>query len=205
MKFLHRPDLFCWSEFNPDRNLDFHSYLWVRGPGANVAVDPLRLTDHDAEHVQREGGIAWIYLTNADHVRDAAEVARRFGARIAAPAAEKDLADYADLPVERWLDPGETLDNGIRCLAMAGSKTPGELAFLLPGNDTAICGDLVRGQRAGRLNLLPDAKLTDKKAAIEAVRHLAERPGLETVLVGDGWPVFGTARSALARLLAEVD
>ena len=35
MKQLHRKDLFGWSEFNKERNLDFHSVLWVR-EGGNV-------------------------------------------------------------------------------------------------------------------------------------------------------------------------
>ena len=45
MKRLHRPDLYGWSDFNEDRNIDFHSVLWVRGSG-NVAIDPLPLRAH---------------------------------------------------------------------------------------------------------------------------------------------------------------
>ncbi|MEO1899160.1 MAG: MBL fold metallo-hydrolase, partial [Methylococcales bacterium] len=33
MKQLHRSDLFGWSEFNQDRNIDFHSVLWLRESG----------------------------------------------------------------------------------------------------------------------------------------------------------------------------
>ena len=39
MKQLHRKDLFGWSVFNPERNLDFNSVLYVR-EGGNVLVDP---------------------------------------------------------------------------------------------------------------------------------------------------------------------
>ena len=46
MKRLHKQNLFCWSEFDEDRNIDFHSYLWVRDEG-NVVIDPLPLTEHD--------------------------------------------------------------------------------------------------------------------------------------------------------------
>ena len=35
MKRLHRPHLFGWSVFNEDRNIDFHSTVWVR-PEGNV-------------------------------------------------------------------------------------------------------------------------------------------------------------------------
>jgi glyoxylase-like metal-dependent hydrolase (beta-lactamase superfamily II) len=205
MKHLHRPDLFCWSVFDAARDVDFNGFLWVREPGGNIAFDPMEIGDHDARHIEQEGGVGWVYLTNADHVRAAAAFRTRFGARIAAPASERHLPEFAGLDVDRWLQPDERMDNGIRVLAMAGSKTPGELAFLLPGNDTAICGDLVRGQRAGSLNLLPDAKLSDRGAALASVRHLAGRPGLAAVLVGDGWSVFRDAPSVLAELLALVD
>ena len=42
MKRLHRPNLYGWSVFNPDRDIDFHAVLWVRADG-NIAfsVDQL--------------------------------------------------------------------------------------------------------------------------------------------------------------------
>jgi len=203
MKSLHRPDLFAWTVFNPERNLDFHGYLWTRGGTGNVAFDPLPLTEHDAAHIEREGGIAWIYLTNADHVRATAAVAARFGARIVAPVGERHLPELRDLPVARWLEPDEEDPvTGLLCLAMNGSKSPGELAFVLPGRDTAICGDLVRGPRGGSLDLLPAGKLSDRAAAITSVRRLLAVPGLDAVLPGDGHPVFRDAQVVLAELLA---
>jgi hypothetical protein len=40
MKSLHRPDLYCWSAFDADRNVDFHSIAWVR-PEGNILLDTL--------------------------------------------------------------------------------------------------------------------------------------------------------------------
>jgi glyoxylase-like metal-dependent hydrolase (beta-lactamase superfamily II) len=204
MKQLHRPDLFSWSQFDTARNVDFHGYLWVRPAAGSVAFDPMPLTDHDQRHIESLGGVAWVYLSNADHVRAAAWFRDHFHARIAAPAGDRHLPEFAGLAVDLWLEPGVTLDDGVRCLDMQGSKTPGELAFLLPGGDTVVCGDLVRGQRAGHLNLLPDAKLRDKSAAVASVRTLAALPQLDAVLVGDGWPVFRGGRQVLAELLASL-
>jgi len=70
MKQLHRKDLFGWSEFNKERNLDFHSVLWVRD-GGNVLIDPLPMSEHDHSHLQRLGGVNFIVITNSDHCRDA--------------------------------------------------------------------------------------------------------------------------------------
>lgn len=197
MKRLHRPDLYGWSEFNPDRNIDFHSVLWTR-PQGNVAVDPLPLSAHDKAHLAELGGVALIVLTNSDHVRDAPDIAAELGAEVWGPAGERD-----SFPVDcgRWLEDGDEVVPGLRALSLAGSKTPGELALLLE-DTTLITGDLVRAHEGGRLCLLPDAKLGDRSAAIESARRLAALPGIEAVLTGDGWPVFRDGSTRLHELVA---
>ena len=87
---------------------------------------------------------------------------------------------------------------------MRGSKTAGELTLLLPDEQTVITGDLVRGQRAGALNLLPDVKLVDKQAAIESVARLCALTGLCNVVVGDGFGAFGNGDTLLAALHARL-
>jgi hypothetical protein len=67
-----------------------------------------------------------------------------------------------------------------------------------------VVGDLIRGQRAGRLNLLPDVKLGDKALALASLGALARRSSIEAVLVGDGWPVFRGGSAALLELWNDV-
>jgi Metallo-beta-lactamase superfamily len=195
MKALHRPDLYGWSHFDEARNIDFHSVLWVRS-GGNVAVDPLPLSAHDAAHLRALGGVAWVVVTNSEHLRGARALLQEHGARLAGPRGEQ--AGFP-VPCERWLSDGEELVPGLRALELHGSKTPGELALLLE-ETTLITGDLVRGQVGGRLNLLPDAKLKDPAAARASVRGLLRFPRVDAVLVGDGWPVFRHGRAALEEL-----
>lgn len=197
MKRLHRPDLYGWSEFNPDRNLDFHSVLWVRD-GGNVAIDPLPLSAHDRAHLDQLGGVAVIVVTNSDHTRAAAALADATGADLCAPAGERDTFPIA---CTRWLGDGDEVVPGLRALALDGSKTPGELALVLDGT-TLITGDLVRAHEGGRLTVLPDAKLADRARAVASVRRLAALPDLDAVLPGDGWPVFRGGGAALAELAA---
>lgn len=197
MKHLHRVDLRMWSVFDQSRDVDFNSLVWCRD-GGNVLVDPLPLSAADLAQLEELGGASVVVITNSDHVRDAAELARRFGAELAGPAAERDTFPFA---CDRWLRDGDEARPGLRVFEMEGSKTPGELALLLD-ESTLITGDLVRGQRGGSLNLLPDAKLADKAAALSSVRRLAELPKVDAVLVGDGWPLFAGGRGCLARLLA---
>ncbi|HXD06427.1 MAG TPA: hypothetical protein VN680_10280 [Burkholderiaceae bacterium] len=194
MKSLHRPDLFAWSQFDESRDIDFNSVAWVR-PGGNVLVDPLPMSEHDRAHLERLGGAALVIVTNSDHARAAQGVAQQWHARLCGPSAERDRFP---LPCDDWLGDGDEPVPGLRVLEMQGSKTPGELALVLDGT-TLITGDLVRAQVAGRLNLLPDAKLVDRALAVASVRRiLQEHPQIEVVLVGDGWPVFHDGARSLA-------
>jgi len=197
VKRLHRPDLWSWSRFDEARNVDFHGLLWVR-PGGNVAIDPLPQTAHDRRHLESLGGAATIVITNSDHVRGAVELADATGALLLGPAGER--AGFP-IPCHRYLEDGDEVVAGLVALALDGSKTPGELALLLEGS-TLITGDLVRANRGGALDLLPDARLADRGAALASLRRLAGLPGIEAVLVGDGWPVFRGGAAALAELLA---
>lgn len=199
MKSLHRPDLYSWSVFDEARNVDFHALCWVR-PAGNVLIDPLPLSPHDEAHLRDLGGAAHIVLTNSDHTRAAQAIAAWSGAHILGPVAERDTFPF---PCDGWLGEGEEVVPGLRCVALEGSKTPGELALVLEGT-TLITGDLVRAHRAGALMMLPDAKLVDRARAVESVRRLAELPGIEAVLVGDGWQVFSGGDTLLRALAARI-
>jgi hypothetical protein len=200
VKRLHRPDLWGWSRFDEGRNLDFHSVLRV-SPGGNVAIDPLPLTPHDREHLTELGGVATIVITNSDHVRGAAELAGQTGARVLAPAGERERFP---IPCHGFVADGDEVAPGLVAIALDGSKTPGELALVLDGS-TLVTGDLVRAHRGGGLDLLPGAKLADRAAALRSLRRLAGLPGIEAVLVGDGWPVFRQGGQALRELLAAAE
>ncbi len=203
MKRLHRPDLYSWSVFNEDRNIDFHGLVWVRsaqGKPENVVIDPLPMTPHDRAHLEALGGAAVIVVTNSDHVRDAIELKARTGARLYGPAGEKE-----GFPVEcdAYLGDGDVVVPGLTALALEGSKTPGELALLLE-ETTLVTGDLVRAHEGGKLTLLPAPKLRDAALARSSLARLAALPHVEAVLPGDGWPVFRDGRRALAELVSSV-
>ena len=195
MKQLHRKDLFGWSEFNPERNLDFHSVLLVRADG-NVLIDPLPLSAHDQNHLRLLGGAKFIIVTNSDHCRDAFHIAKVTGAVIYAPASEQNSLPFA---CEHWLHDKEEIVPGLVAYQLGGSKTPGELALVLE-DSTLITGDLIRCHIAGELCMLPEAKLTDVIQAKQSVQRMADLPGIKTVLVGDGWHVFNQGGEMLNAL-----
>jgi glyoxylase-like metal-dependent hydrolase (beta-lactamase superfamily II) len=197
MKTLHLANLFTWSVFDAERNVDFNSIAWIRAQG-NVLIDPLPLSVHDWSHLHNLGGASTIVITNSDHIRAAQDIAEKTGAQILGPQAEQETFP---IPCDRWLKDGEEVVPGLKVLELHGSKTPGELALVLE-DVTLITGDLVRAHRANELMLLPDAKLKDKAAAIASVLRLADLEQIETVLVGDGWPVFQNGHRYLQALMA---
>ena len=200
MKRLHRPDLFSWSVFDTARNIDFHGILWTR-EGGNVLIDPMPMSAHDQAHLEELGSASIIVITNSDHARDASAIATRTGAVIVGPAGEKDGFPIA---CERWLSDGDEVVPGLRVFALAGSKTPGELALLLE-DTTLITGDLVRAHEGGRLCTLPAGKLSDALLASASIARLADLENVEAVLPGDGWPVFSNGSKALQDLAESLD
>ena len=200
MKRLHRDDLFGWSVFDESRNIDFHGLAWVRDSG-NMLVDPVPMSAHDEAHLRKLGGAATIVLTNSDHTRDAVGLAEKFGAKILGPRGERD---GFPIQCDGWLGQDDAVVPGLVVHEVAGSKTPGELALVLEGT-TLVTGDLIRAHEGGRLCLVPDVKLADPNAARSSARRLASLPGIEAVLVGDGWPVFRHGAEALRELVDSFD
>ncbi|MGY8869607.1 MAG: hypothetical protein ACKVJE_04115 [Pseudomonadales bacterium] len=199
MKTLHKNNFYCWSVFDEDRNIDFHSYVWVR-PQGNIVFDPLPQTEHDKQHLLSMGEVSHILISNSDHVRDAQALAAKTGAQICGPEAEK-----GNFPIEcdQWLSADSKLLDGLDVYSVSGSKTEGELAFVVEG-DTLITGDLVRAHSGGKLCILPDGKLQDKGHAVSSIKQLAAIRGITAVLPGDGWPIFREGDAALAELVASL-
>ncbi|MBO3462469.1 MBL fold metallo-hydrolase [Aetokthonos hydrillicola Thurmond2011] len=199
MKLLHRPDLYSWSSFDKERNIDFNSIAWIR-PEGNVLIDPLPLSAHDHEHLNSLGSVKWIVVTNSDHIRAAKEISHVTNAQVAAPSAEQDSFP---IPCFNWLSEGNQLVPGLEVIELHGSKTPGELALLLE-KTTLITGDLVRSHQPGKLTILPAPKLSDRQQAVTSVHRLAKISDIETVLVGDGWSVFRNGSLLLNELAASL-
>src|ERR1700730_1675025 len=113
-----------WSRWRPDRSLDFNSWF-VRGDGVNVAIDPLEPDAEDTKQIEEMGGVDWAIVTNRDHERASATFVERFGAKVAAGAAD---ADALTVRVTQRLGDGD-LCHGWRVIELEGFKTRGEIAL----------------------------------------------------------------------------
>jgi len=195
LKKLHRPDLFGWSVFNRERNIDFHGTLWVH-PAGNVLIDPLPLNEHDENHLDSLGGAAHLIITNSDHVRDAARILLFTGAKSWGPFAEKEQFPF---DCDGWLKDGDKPVSNVEVFCMEGSKTPGELAILID-ETTLVTGDIIRCHEGGRLCMLPEEKLKNRELAVNSIKRIAGVKSIEAVIPGDGWPIFKNGHDALIEL-----
>ena len=199
MKKLHRSDLYGWSVFDTERNIDFNGTLWVSSLG-NVLIDPVPLIEHDKKHLENLGGAAHVIITNSDHVRDTKKILLFTGAKCWGPLAEKERFP---LDCDGWLEDGDKPISGIEVFSFNGSKTPGELAILID-ETTLITGDLIRAHEGGRLCMIPDAKLKNRELAVESIKRMASKKGIQAVIPGDGWPVFQNGHEALLELAGKL-
>ena len=199
MKKLHRSDLYCWSEFDIERNIDFNGILWVNSCG-NVLIDPVPLKDYDKKHLESLGGASHIIITNSDHIRDSKSISLLTGAKCWGPLAEKEKFPFE---CDGWLMDGDQPIKGIDVFSLEGSKTEGELAILIEKN-TLVTGDLIRSHEGGRLCMLPDEKLQNRRLAVESIKRMASIKGIQAVIPGDGWPVFNYGHEALLELSNQI-
>jgi len=181
--------IFMWSAWQPGPNVFFNS-CFIETQDGNLIVDPLPLSEADAAQIDERGGAAWLVITNRDHERDAKAVAARFGAKIAASVADAALLGVT---VDRTLNEGEEI-GGAHVLSFDGLKTAGEIALHFRAKKTAIAGDALWGDVAGKLRLGP--KLADAGRAALSLRRLAATR-VENLLIGDGQCVFGGATDVL--------
>jgi glyoxylase-like metal-dependent hydrolase (beta-lactamase superfamily II) len=175
-----------------------------------VLVDPLvpadpveaerfwRALDRDLERV---GGSPSVLLTVYWHARSAREVAARYpGTRVhASDAARDEMAKRTD--VTDWLAPGDALPGGI-----TAHPTPyrGEVVYWLPTHAALVPGDVLLGDRAGGIRVVPESWLGEgvtREQVREALLPLLDLR-VERVLVSHGAPVLSGGREALARALA---
>ena len=196
MKRLHRPDLFAWSSFDESRNIDFSSVAWIRAEG-NVLIDPLPMTEHDRAHLLSLGGASHIVVTNSDHTQGAQGLAQQLSATLYGPRAERERFPVAVRPVaRRRRRTGARLAHARNARQQDARRTcaragPNDADHRRPC--ARSCG--------GRTEPAPDAKLADRARALASVKRIVdEYPQIETVLVGDGWPVFHDGARALAAI-----
>lgn len=126
-----RPDLYQTRTDSPFPGLTTHAYLWTGAPNGNVLFySPA--TDSEFDAIAALGGVTDQYLSHLDEAGPMlGEIARRFGSRLHAPAADApDIARHATIDVllsARGVDA-----NGVEVIPTPGHSA-GSTCYLVHG------------------------------------------------------------------------
>lgn len=171
-----------WSWFSPEKQLDFNGLLLAVGEH-RIVVDPPPLTTEESALLRRGGPIDYIVVTNRDHLREAATFQKDWPCHLYVP--ELDAPQMDVTPTRRYKD-GELLPGGIWAVHLRDQKSPGECAlFIQQGGGIMIVGDALIGKPPGSLSMLPAEKYADLRLAKDGLRRLLKYQ-FDTILVGDG-------------------
>ena len=193
------PNIWEWSWFSEDKQLNFNGHLLTVGEH-RILVDPPPMTASDVAFAQQGGPVDYILLTNRDHEREAAQLREQFHCTVIVP--ELDAKEMALTP-DRTCKDGELLPGGIWVIQLAHQKSPGESAlFLDTGKGILIVGDAVIGHPEGNVRHLPPERYTDINQAREGLRRLLKY-NFDSLIVGDGTSIVTGAKPILEQMLAQ--
>ncbi len=130
MRKVH-DDLWETRTHSPSPHYSTHAYLWAAGPARNVLFYSVP-GDAEFDQIAALGGISDQYLSHRDEAGPAlAQIARRFGTRLHAPAAELlEIGQHAhiDVPLaSRHVDA-----NDVEIIPTPG-HSPGSTCYLVNG------------------------------------------------------------------------
>lgn len=191
------PNIWQWSWFSAEKQLDFNGLLLTVGEH-RVIVDPPPLSAEQKSQLKRLGRVDYIVVTNRDHARESEACRREFGCHLYVP---QDDAAQMEVKVTRTYRDGELLPGGIWAVHLKDQKSPGESAlYLQQAKGVMIVGDALIGKPAGAVSMLPSEKFADAMKAKEGLRRLLKYE-FQALLVGDGASILSNAKAAVAQFL----
>ena len=184
------PNLFRWSEFSDEKQLNFNGY-YLANREESVIIDPPGLNNDGMSELKKRvadharSPLKAILLTNVHHDRASLKFKEVFHIPIYIHDNDKDLLDFT--PDHTFKD-DEILFCGLKVIHLKNQKSPGESAFLLEDQKQLFVGDALIGKTPGELSLLPPEKYKDIHTAKEALKVL-QSLNIDDLLLGDGEPI----------------
>ena len=188
------PGVFHWRTKHPSIGAEVDSH-YIAGSG--TAIDPLL----PAEGIEwfEDRGIERIVLSNRHHLRQAPELAERFGCPILCH--EAGLHQFEDGPAVRGFAFGERLAADVVALEM-GAICPEDTVLLIEGGGGALlfADSVIHYDEVG---FVPDSLIGEdpegvKREARERCAALLDQ-NFEALLFAHGEPLADGAREALRR------
>jgi len=185
---------YAWSAFNPEKKFNFNGHILRTGAGT-VIVDPVPFSADDLAYLEAAGlKPDALVITNRNHLRSSAEVIRRWTIPTFIHTLE---VESAGIKPERTVQDGDAI-HGLVVVHLPG-KSPGEIALYWPERRALLVGDALIAP-AGKLKTVPVEKQEDP-VALKRSLELLRTYDFDHLLVGDGDPVLGDAKSAVVAYL----
>jgi metallo-beta-lactamase superfamily protein len=191
------PGILVWQAYDSKSKADLFSTALTTQAGVYV-VDPIPLASHGLRTLRAQAEAAGIFVTNANHVRAAAEFARTLSIPI---LAHGELCGTPDFPPATGVQDGEEFSPGLTTVALAGGPA-GEMALHYNNNGGAmILGDALINFEPHGFGVLPAKYCQDATLLRRSLSKLLDYT-FERMLFAHGTPILTKARTQLAQLLA---
>jgi len=195
-----KADVWMWSVFSEEKDLDFNGYLIQTSDNQSFIVDPPCAGPDVLNGFTPLPKVEFIFLTNADHERASVDFRERLGIPIYIHEADASLLS---LKPDFTVQDGHELANGWQVIHLPNQKTPGETALYHLQQRTLILGDALIGKPFQKLSLLPSEKYRDRHAALSTLHERLSGLDVQVLLLGDGDPIMLNAGSTLKDTLIE--
>lgn len=186
-------DVHRWNSWHTEWKIDFSSYAVISTAGVWF-LDPIHPGPTLAKKLRALGDPVGIFLTNANHERDADWFRREFEIQI---YAHEKAVPECDLKVDVPVVDGEKLPGELRVIYLPGAG-PGECGLL--HNTTLMLGDALIHPKNKPVERLPDAYCEDPRQLARSLQKLRELD-FDNVTFAHGEPVLGNAARELASLV----
>lgn len=185
---------YCWSAFNAEKKFNFNGHI-VRTAAGTVIVDPVPFSVDDLAYIEAAGlKPDALVITNRNHLRERESVLKRWNIPTVLHILE---GKEAGIVPEKTVSDGDFV-HGLVCVHLPG-KSPGEIALYWPERRLMLVGDALIAP-GGRLKTVP-AEKQDDPATLKRSLELLRSYDFDHLLVGDGDPLLGDAKTAVIAFL----
>lgn len=187
--------LVFWQGYDASVKTDLSSNAFLTHQGF-VLVDPIPLANEAFEELTGISKIAAIFLTSANHGRDALDFKAKTDSRI---YAHTDAKSEIAIAVDEWLHCDSSVA-GLRAIRLPGFA-PGETALYSPAaGGTMMMGDALINLDATGFTILPGKYCDAPKLGRESLRKLLQFD-FEVMTFAHGLPIIQGAKQKLELLL----
>jgi len=190
------PNLWLWQAFDPAVKTDLFSTAALSG-NALFLIDPIRLALAPLEKLLDGRQAGGILVSNANHVRGSAELAR--ACMVPIYCAPETVGEFEGVEVVR-LNTGMKIVPGLTAIAIEGAAQ-GEFAFhFADDGGTIVIGDALIHLDPHGFSLLPAKYCQNQKELRHSLRQLLDW-SFERLLFAHGTPLLTRPHERLETLL----